>query len=73
MTKKMHVPTVTYTVSYKDQTYYYRESLNNKGGLVDLQLFDSNNVQIDEESDLFDEILTFLEGTFFELYREANF
>ena len=73
MKKIKHVPTVTFTVKYNGQTFYYVEHLSEKGAVVDLELLDSNHTPLDQESELFDEVFTYLEGTFFELYREANF
>jgi len=68
----MNVPVVTYTIIYNNQTFYYREHLDKKAGLYDLEILDSNNIKLDEESDLFNEIMDWIEGTFIQLYRDAN-
>lgn len=71
MKKKIRVVAATYTVFYNDEMYYYRELLDEKGALTQLMIFDFNNVNLDEESDLFNEIMDYLESTFFDLYRNA--
>ena len=71
MKKKIRVVAVTYTVIYNDEIYYYRELLDKKGALKQLMIFDFNNVNLDEESDLFNEIMDYLESTFFDQYRNA--
>lgn len=64
MKKKISVPAVTYTVIYNDEIYYYRELLDEKGSLTQHMIFDFNNVTLDEESDLYNEIMDYIESTF---------
>ena len=64
MKKKIRVVAVTYTVIYNDEIYYYRELLDEKGSLTQHMIFDFNNVTLDEESDLYNEIMDYIESTF---------
>jgi hypothetical protein len=73
MKKKMSVPTVQYTVLYQNQSYFYTEHFNSRGLFMKFTISDSNNQLIDEDSELFDKIMDFLEGTFFEEYRTAMY
>ena len=71
MKKKINVPAVTYTVIYNDQIFYYREHLDKKASLKNLEILDSNHINLDEESDLFNEIMDYLESTFIDQYKNA--
>jgi hypothetical protein len=73
MKKQIQVLTVQFSVFYNNKPYTYTEHFNERGKFMRFTITDWNDCIFEEGDEVFDEIMNYLEGTFFELYRKAMY